>query len=207
VRDRLAYALSQTAAKTGGRIAREYNRADIAWLTGDPVRNRKAPIAIIELKACYAFDLIAQPDVYMKYLANDLQKAAKCGGCTCRCYAILLATHPKTEVPETVFDTVKYARKINAALRLCESGNAVSRRAVEEVEMRLPPNSAVHRFRWSLGSYLGIEVDLLGWLIQADCRDASINTGQFAVIIHAPAPASATSSRDASTEDDGDSKP
>jgi hypothetical protein len=180
VRDRLAYLLSQIASRSGGRIAREYKRSDVAWLIG------KSPLAIIELKACYTFDLIAQPAVYMQYLMDDLKKAADCGGYACRCYAILLATHPKAEIPETLYDTVKYSRKINAALKLCESAEGIRRRAIEEVEMRLSPGSAVHRFQWSLGSYLGIEVDLFGWLIQADLSAPSIGTSTFASITRAP---------------------
>jgi hypothetical protein len=113
----------------------------------------------------------------MQYLADDLEKAADCGGYACRCFVILLATHPKAEIPAALYDTVKYSRKINAAIKLCEGADAVRVRAVEEVESRIAPGSAVHRFQWSLGSYLGIQVELVGWLIQADAGDTFSGTG------------------------------
>jgi hypothetical protein len=52
IRDRVAYALSQVASQTGGRIAREYKRSDVTWLVG------KVPLAIIESKACYTRSIL-----------------------------------------------------------------------------------------------------------------------------------------------------
>ena len=166
-RDRLAYALAGPAVESGGRIAREYKRGDIAWLIG------QAPKAIVELKACYTRDLITQPEIYLRYLKSDLQKAAACGGPDCGCFAVLLATHPRSSVPPEIFDTIKYARKVNSEIK--KYGNPEEVRQLAEVKARshLHQLGPTHEFCWSLGAYLGIQVDLLGWLVEARALGAN----------------------------------
>jgi len=84
-RDRLAYALA-LAMPNDERIAREWNRCDLAWLSGS------APRLLVELKACYSFDLVSQPEIYFGHLRRDLLKARILAGPGPACFAVLMAT-------------------------------------------------------------------------------------------------------------------
>jgi hypothetical protein len=158
-RDRLAYALVGPAVAAGGRIAREYRRADIAWITPE------APKALIELKACYTRDLITQADVYMGHLRTDLCKPTVSNP-SCQRFAILLATHPCSTIHRGAYDTLKYAGKVNEAIRKVGSPELVKARAQQIAIDRRGRIGRTHSFCWGLGTYLGVQVELLGWLVQ-----------------------------------------
>jgi len=166
-RDRLAFALATVAEPRGEWIAREWKRCDLAWLSDS------GPRLLVELKACYTFDLVVQPDVFFAYLRSDLLKARSLAGSGPACFAILLATHPREQIPPRLFDTIKYASGVNSAIRLAGSADRVRTRAVAEAEGRLGAFSNVKSFRLELGSYLGIGVEILGWILGEPKRVAA----------------------------------
>jgi len=157
-RDRLAYALA-LAMPNDERIAREWNRCDLAWLSGS------APRLLVELKACYSFDLVSQPEIYFGHLRRDLLKARILAGPGPACFAVLMATHLSGPVPAALYDTVKYARGINSAIAKLGTAEHVRTRAIEEVERRLSGFCEAKAFQLKFGSYLGISVEVLGWIV------------------------------------------
>jgi hypothetical protein len=158
-RDRLAYALATSAAPRGERVAREWKRCDLAWLSDS------GPKLLVEVKACYTFDLVIQPDVFLGYLRADLLKSRNLVGSGPACFAVLLATHPSGEIPAPLFDTIKYASGVNGAISRFGGVDQVCTRAVAEAEGKLRGFSSVKSFRMELGSYLGIGAVVLGWIL------------------------------------------
>lgn len=167
-RDKLAFALARLLHDSGGHVAREFRRCDLAWVVDGK------PRLLVELKACYTFDLLFQPEVYRGKVATDLAKALLLGGPTAHRAAILLATHPQGSIPLPLLQVVKYARDINRYLaRHQGTEDALANRAAEAGLAHLAPLGEVVPFDWQLGSYAGVPVRLLGWLVMSSCPDAS----------------------------------
>jgi hypothetical protein len=164
VRDRLAYRLLERMRPTD-RIAREYKRSDIACLQGSG-----QPCAIIELKACYSVDLVENADVWADFVKRDLEKAARLAKHSdangCACIGVLLITHPRGVVTRDYKDTIKYTALINRAIDGPRRSPKVVRAMAEErIRPLLAKIGTTLPFKQSLGRYLGVGVDLFGYVV------------------------------------------
>ena len=166
-RDRLAFAMAVAAGAKRGRVAREYRRTDIALLEDGRAS------ALVEIKACYSFDLIDQAHRFVSYVTADLEKARRCGRGRCACFGILLAVHPRSAIPSGIFDTIKYARRVNAKVKENGSPAVVKVVATKQAEKHLSSFELLYRFDWRLGEYLGIGADLMGWVVAPFPQDVA----------------------------------
>jgi hypothetical protein len=114
VRDLIAWRLHQRLAP-GLIVSREFPvgpkvRADLAILQG------ATPVAVVELKALYAFDIHSEPsrNKYRGMVAADLERTAL-HVASADAYAIALTTHVNGDIPAALLKVVKYAPGIRRA--------------------------------------------------------------------------------------------
>lgn len=164
MQDRLARTLHTRLP--GLVVSREWKATDIAVLTADA----KSPVALLEIKVLYSFDLTEnQPNaaVYPQLLRSDLAEAQQLDHHgTAGVYALALVTHPD-RVPEHLPGVIKYLGRIESALPAFGSAE-LRRLAAATMRQALSPLGPV-RNGASAGRnglrHLGTEVTVDYWLV------------------------------------------
>lgn len=127
VRDLLAWQLQVDYCNSHGLVAaREYQRCDLAVLDG------AVPVALLEAKALYVFDLVTPATLkeYVGALKADADKARslahQLGHPQARLALLVLTTHFGGEVGSDQLRWVKYGKAHNQVLRRIEKQGSVS---------------------------------------------------------------------------------
>ncbi len=161
-RDRLAYRLQRELEQLGdGRwVSREWKRFDLAIL-----REREQPVALVELKAMYSFDMFQSRglQLYPRLIASDQEKmdGARRKHAAVDDYILLLSTHPHDTPDPRYMDTVKYYRQIKAAKHRDPDAQAAV------VQRHFLDHVTVAQDVIECGSAFGVEVSLYYWLMKA----------------------------------------
>lgn len=163
IRDRWAFRLHEMSS---GKfiVSREWKRTDLALLEDT------APRALIELKAMYTFDAALDKNGisgFTQAMRADELKAAKLANERTQIYTVLLATHPKSIIPEDLEGVVKYRHGINKALRRYGSAESVLKEAAGAIENKFIGKNVVSLGCFTAGKAFGIETDVLFWSIKA----------------------------------------
>ncbi len=161
IRDKLAFALHSELGPKGFVIARGWERIDIAVLQVAPVR----PVALIEMKAMYAFDAISN-ELFYELTAADVEK------CLAKCrkrkinnvvvYTLLLATHPLHNPKEEYDGIIKYSQSIRRSIvnrKNCEEVLSDARSAVAGW-----PGTIANEGSIDGGTAFGMGVSVYYWL-------------------------------------------
>jgi hypothetical protein len=168
IRDRLAFMLKRDLDKEGYVVAREWpsgnrNRVDIAILKNG------APVALIELKALYAFDIVR--DKIKKYI-NEVKKDEDSSLVVMEnakgVYMILLATLPEKDGGSEMKKVIKYQGGIKGGVEKYHGDiGALTVSAKHIVKKRFSGRKLVSDGTISGGSSFGVKTDVLYWLFQA----------------------------------------
>jgi hypothetical protein len=163
LRDRWAFSLHK---KLLGNltVSREWHRTDIAILKNG------IPRALIELKAIYTFDAALDKQSAsgsFKAMQADELKVTKLDRDNSEIYTVLLATHPKSPVPNGLYRVVKYHEGINKAFKQFGSELEVLREARESIEKGFSSKQVVASGSISGGQSFGISTDVMYWVVRA----------------------------------------
>jgi hypothetical protein len=167
IRDRLAFALHRRLDQR--LVAREWKRVDLAILADDG----STPELLLEAKALYTFDLIGEDvwvDRYPKKVRDDVAALRARSDLVERTqlFALVLATHPRSEAGPQLRQLAKYSRGVGKAIAALGDAAAVLREADAAVRAALPDASDVLcSGEIPGGSAYGIEVAVPYWLIAA----------------------------------------
>jgi hypothetical protein len=159
IRDRIAFQLTKLESCRERLVAREYRRTDLALL------HHGEPELIVELKACYSFDMVTNPARYIDYVARDLTKCRETAGNECERFGLLLVTHPRVAVAPDLRTLVKYSGGINAALRASGNEQRLHERAATAARHGLQALGPVVPVGFGEGEYAGVRLQLDGWLV------------------------------------------
>ena len=160
IRDRLGYLL-YTEALRGGKyiVTREWQRFDLALLTHDG-----APLALIELKCFYTFDMFAPKaaSMFPSAVARDVAKlgrhASSSGSHQPITFTLLLATHLHEQPPKHLDCAIKYSKGIRRYWPPSRE------EALSQVDLHFPPTGEIARGELHAGQAFGIPVSVLYWL-------------------------------------------
>jgi hypothetical protein len=183
VRDRLAYLLHRRYGGQGLIVSREWNRVDIAVLRPDG-----EPACLIELKAMYTFDALADPTKFFEATTKDELKAREAAGAAtgAEVYSLLLATHLGSPVEERYAKAVKYSARGGRAFANGAGGDALRQSALAAVDRQLSGRHVTQRGELQGGRAFGVDVSVLYWLMrEKPIRDRSSrfawNPGDFEI--------------------------
>jgi hypothetical protein len=143
-------------------VAREWRRSDLAVL------NDGLPLALLEAKALYTFDVVhgmAEGSEYHRFITADLAKASGLGGADAQVFALVISTHVLTIVPPSMRGIVKYDDGINRALATFSDPVGLRVRALRNVGGFLESLGTTTRHDLGRGCALGLEVELDVWLV------------------------------------------
>lgn len=165
IRDRLAFWLHRELSDSGLIVSREWapsrSRVDLAVLSSG------SPLALVELKAMYNFDVQKRLDVrhdYHTLVRRDIEKALGFAGLETEVYALLLSTHPHAPVDPSLDRVVKYLPYINRSHRKAGSHEAIREAAAGYVGEWFPDADA-YTGTITGGNAFGIGVDIDYWLV------------------------------------------
>ncbi len=175
IRDKWAYLM--------WRNLKENIDIDVAreWIRPDKEKNKKTksdiaivqdnrPIAIIELKAMYTFDLIETPEKRISDMEKDKEKAKKIADKDTLIYTVLLATYPLSSapIPEKLKSVIKYYKDINKNLNKFEfNPPEIYKEAKNNIEKLLENKNIVAQGILSGGKAFNIDADVAYWIIRA----------------------------------------
>ncbi len=91
----MAYALYRRLLNEAVIVCREWKRVDLAIVAASD----QQPIVLVELKWMYSMDVWANKVKFDDAVIADEAKALKLASVTTSVYTLLLATHPKVEIP------------------------------------------------------------------------------------------------------------
>lgn len=171
IRDAVVLQLRNGLIPQGYDVAREWKHCDLAILTTG------VPISITEFKAMYTFNPLVPGkkkgkkaksfDMLPKALVKDIHTRQRDFGATADVFGVLLATHPKTQVPVRYgHGLTKYRDDIN--LRLASSGGesgvlngciSVTNSVFGNAGLKISKGS------FSAGSCFGVPVDIHYWVV------------------------------------------
>lgn len=161
-RDRLAWDLHKLLAPRGIIVAREWARADLAILVQD------VPLALIELKALYAFDIHIPRNraAYLERVRADLAKAAALAPTADR-FALTLVTSVNGRVPAQLrHRVVKYSSGVERAAAAFGSGASARDAAIPlwDRQLRVLGAKATH-VAIPAGTVWDLNVTIDAWLV------------------------------------------
>ncbi len=161
--DRVAYRLFSTL-RPSQKVGREWPldsiRVDLAIL------EQESPKVLLEAKAMGTSDCTRPGNRGTEYpglLQRDLDRF-KGKEVDSDIFSLLLAVHPKREIPRDLKKIVKYASGMNTALRTPGGEAGVRARCQENLKNSLIPGVPCHSDFIPGGCAFGIEVDVLWWL-------------------------------------------
>jgi hypothetical protein len=163
IRDKWAYILYKRLAHQEFIVSREWKRTDLAIIY------KEMPKILIELKAIYTFDAIADPDNikgYPKKMLLDREKASGLADDDTSIFTVLLATHPLDTVPTKLKKIVKYTVGINHTF--CKLGNSkkIATEAMRIVNKKFENRNVVAKGVLSGGEAFDIGVEVMYWIIK-----------------------------------------
>jgi len=162
IRDRLSWQLQKYLS--GLDVVREWNRTDIAIL------REEEPLALIELKAMYAFDAMnGHLGKFFKAVKSDEEKACVLAGKTATVYTVLLSSNPLIDDTIQLPSFIKYRDGIRRALR---NNDAATISAVTDSKVRNMFLGAGERVLVCYnsiedsGGYFGIAYEVQSWVFR-----------------------------------------
>jgi len=158
IRDRIAWHIHSLNQKI--LVAREWHNRDLVLLY------KLQPVCIVELKAMYTFDAIYNPNKFIKWMREDINKARKESTRETEIYSVILAVHPHAEIPEESQGVVKFYKGINRAFhKNSNSSSAIKTRARNNFEDQFKRCPKLHYGgEIHAGSAFKIGVDILYWI-------------------------------------------
>ena len=159
VRDKLAFSLFKVLPDNY-IVSREWWRCDLVVLENN------VPLALIELKAMYTFDALKKGNVneYKNAIEKDIEKSrdlAKArGSIETEIYSIMLATHPRKEIPGHLDRIAKYHTGVNSALGKYPHERALDLAAAEIIEKDIMTKQIISKKTYDGGKAFGIPVDV-----------------------------------------------
>jgi hypothetical protein len=165
VRDKWAYLLHRQLDPSFV-VSREWgikgnkSRVDLAILKGF------IPNSLIELKAMYSFDALNQKENerFASRIRNDFIKAKRIANQNTGVYALLLATHPKSVIPDSFGNKiVKYRPSINRVINKYGE-DVVAQKTKAAVAEAYAEWDCVTHGTIKGGATFGISVDVMYWL-------------------------------------------
>lgn len=145
-------------------VSREWHRTDLAILT-----EYKKPKALIELKAMYSFDAFNTAlNKFSMRMKSDESKARKIATEATTIYTVLLATHPKSFIPDKFTQNeIKYAEDINRCLKIFESPQEIQTKVFENVGSQMKDRKNISKGVIHGGEAFNIKTDILFWIFKA----------------------------------------
>ena len=155
-RDKLAFSLYERLPRDRYIVSREWTargaggktkRVDLAVLnpTGRPV-------CLLELKAMYSFDVAEKYAARTE--ADEIDALSSAEDCP-TVLSLLLATHPKGEIPRSLRGVIKYDSGINSARRKLGSHELVRENVVKSVACAYGQRQPVFQGNFDAGSAFG----------------------------------------------------
>lgn len=174
IRDKLAYLLHKSFEDKDISVCREWNnpnrpeklRTDLAIIQNEQ------PLALIELKAMYSFDVINDKTFarFKRMLQEDISKNIVCASDKEHCYVLLLVTHPilNCSISDDLKSVIKYQASMNRAFsnRLYKSGD-LRTETINKLTTAFGEEPKVLRG----GSAFGIEVEVFYLLMNSIEKD------------------------------------
>ncbi|MCW9705802.1 hypothetical protein [Fodinibius salsisoli] len=165
IRDKVAFQIQKELNSEGFIASREWiydrKRCDLAIL------NQDHPIALIEFKAMYHFDVLlnnSRPNKFETEIEKDVQKSKNISWPKTKIFEVLLSTNPKRQIKKQLKGIVKYYSDINRSLRKVDSPQIID----EEVNLRVNNWYKDHTVETGLikcGESLNIPTELRYWVI------------------------------------------
>jgi hypothetical protein len=160
IRDRLAYRLFTQLPEL--RVAREWNRIDLAVLSAD---SAPAPLMLLEAKALYTFDLVGGESWIERYPAKvdrDVEKLRRLKNVPMETqfFALVLATHPTGAIDPALGQIAKYSPGVRKAIEAHGDAAAVAAAARSFLQSRLESLGPIHTGEIPAGEAYGIGVEV-----------------------------------------------
>jgi hypothetical protein len=143
-------------------VTKEWRRTDIAVL------QNVIPECLIELKAMYSFDALngRSLEEYIQKMNADEKKAQETSSNNATIYTVLLATHPKSLVPENLKTAIAYSWYINGAFKRYLTQENILTICQKNVDEKLINKNVVARGALHGGEAFGISTDVLYWIVR-----------------------------------------
>ncbi len=165
-RDRIAFNLYRQLENEAVLVCREWNRIDLAVIAAADQK----PIILVELKWMYSMDAWADRSDYYQAVLLDEAKALRIAAPDTAVYTLLLATHPKANIPAQFWPTIKYASNVNRHLLLAGTAEKIAQQAVMAASKLLGTHRICSSGDIDGGSAYGIPASVMWWLMKADAR-------------------------------------
>lgn len=168
LRGRLVWRLQTRLFPLGLLVAREWTRKkrriDAAILEDDKL------VALLEFKAMVTFDCTevhSEPQQYPRLMLEDIVKMKQTASVNTFLYSILFATHPLRPIPDAYKRIVKYAGRMNKALRMYNN----SQKVLETCDRTINNYFQAKHLRVSrgrtlnAGEWFDVPVEILCWFV------------------------------------------
>lgn len=178
IRDRLSFALEMEFSRNKLVVAREFDRIDIAILE----QETGVPLALIEIKALYTFDILVKHDARYYYdltRSDEIKASAKAEKLFPRTapkiYSLMSIVHPHGPIPNIPKGVVKYSRDIAGCFKKFGSQNNIRELALEKMKVEFADRDTVSVGTVEAGHAFGVKVDAIWWLCRAHAEPALLD--------------------------------
>ncbi len=180
--DRVSYQIHQSVESYGGSVAREWPipgtsptaRADVVVFQG------AKPATLIEGKAMYTFASIRNGGTNQKFVTrmqSDLSRLRPANLPEVAVYTLMLATNPRSPIPESLFSLMKKPKAINSALSKLNGHERLAEFTVDRMSALTAKSTRAAEGSLDAGEAYGVGVDILWWLFGPFSAPAHLQIG------------------------------